>query len=172
MPALRPLTQAEYAAWIARAVPAYAAEKVASGNWAQSDALERARKETQTLLPLGMQTPDHWFFAIVDDAGAQVGELWFAAQARGTERVAYIYDVVVWPEHQRKGHALRAFAAAEAEVSRLGLAGIALHVFGHNAAARALYAKLGYQPTNINMFKPLARGPRFDAVAGSREVPS
>jgi predicted GNAT family acetyltransferase len=31
----------------------------------------------------------------------------------------------------------------------------ALHVFGHNTTAQALYAKLGYSPTNINLFKAL-----------------
>jgi len=37
----------------------------------------------------------------------------------------------------------------------LGLSGIALHVFGHNSGAQALYASLGYQITNLNLFKPL-----------------
>jgi hypothetical protein len=36
-----------------------------------------------------------------------------------------------------------------------GLAGVALHVFGHNSSAQALYHKLGYQTTNISMFKTL-----------------
>jgi RimJ/RimL family protein N-acetyltransferase len=37
----------------------------------------------------------------------------------------------------------------------LGLSGIALHVFGHNHGAQALYAKLGFVATNINLFKSL-----------------
>ena len=70
-----------------------------------------------------------------------------------------MYDIAVHPGHQRQGHATRAFAALEDEVRRRGLAGIALHVFGHNAGAQALYCRLGYQTTNINMFKPLHSGP-------------
>ena len=54
--------------------------------------------------------------------------------------------------------AFRAFLAVEAEARRLGLAGIGLHVFGHNTGAQALYAKLGYVPTHINLYKPLADG--------------
>jgi ribosomal protein S18 acetylase RimI-like enzyme len=61
----------------------------------------------------------------------------------------------VLPERQREGHAFRAFLDLEAEVQRLGLSGIALHVFGHNTGAQALYAKLGFQPTNISLFKPV-----------------
>lgn len=43
----------------------------------------------------------------------------------------------------------------EAEGHERGLTGIALHVFGQNTGAQALYQKLGYLPTNINMFKQL-----------------
>jgi len=43
----------------------------------------------------------------------------------------------------------------EDEVRRLDLSGIALHVFGRNKGAQALYAKLGFQPTNISLFKPV-----------------
>jgi len=50
---------------------------------------------------------------------------------------------------------LRAFAALEDEVKRLASQVFALHVFAHNKAAQALYAKLGFQPTNFNLYKPL-----------------
>lgn len=152
---IRPITEAEYAAWVAQAVPAYAADKVASGAWTQALALEMSRKEYESLLPQGKDTVDNHLYAILDDAGELVGTLWFAAQDRGDSRIAYVYDVEVLPEHRRQGHARRAFEALEGEASRLGLAGIALHVFGHNHAAQALYAALGYEPTNINLYKPI-----------------
>ena len=60
-------------------------------------------------------------------------------------------------QHQRRGYATEAFAALEGEARSRGLAGIGLHVFGHNPGARALYEKLGYEATNINMFKRVAR---------------
>ena len=34
---------------------------------------------------------------------------------------------------------------------------ISLHVFGHNRVARALYEKLGYETTNVNMTEKLSR---------------
>ena len=61
----------------------------------------------------------------------------------------------VMPEHRRQGHAYGALLALEHEARRLGLTGVALHVFGHNTTAQARYAKLGYSPTNINLFKSL-----------------
>lgn len=154
---LVPMSEADYAAYVAGAIPNYAAEKVASGQWTEAESLALSKKSLDELLPQGRQTPDNHLFTVLDDQSVPVGMLWVAAQARAGERVAYVYDVSVKPEHRRKGHAASAFIALEGKVRELGLAGIALHVFGHNAAAQALYAKLGYAPTNINMYKPLPR---------------
>ena len=155
MTTLRPMAEPEYAEFAAQAIPAYAADKVASGQWAAADALELSRKEHEELLPQGLRTPDNHLFTIVDASGAPVGMLWFAVKTKFDARIAYVFDVEVWPERQREGHAYRAFVALDDEVRRLGLTGIALHVFGHNTGAQALYAKLGFQPTNISLFKAL-----------------
>ena len=81
--------------------------------------------------------------------------LWFAVKSQFESRIAYVFDVEIHPERRREGHAYRAFLALEAEVRNLGMSGIALHVFGHNTGAQALYAKLGFRPTNISLFKPV-----------------
>ena len=155
MPALRPFTESEYAAWMAEAIPGFAADKVASGQWSQAESLELARKEHEALLPQGLATAGNHFLAILDQDAAVVGTLWFASKSRGDERIAYVYDIGIAPGRQREGHAYHAFRALEEEVRKMGLAGIALHVFGHNAAAQALYAKLGFRPTNISLYKPV-----------------
>jgi len=153
MPVLRPMTQAEYVEWVKETIPAYAADKVASGQWSEEESLRLSKKEYEELLPQGLTTPDKFLYTIEDSDSNPVGVLWFAVKTRFNSRVAYVYDVEVWSHQRRKGHAYRAFCALEQEVKRLGLSGIALHVFGHNAEAQALYAKLGFQPTNINLFK-------------------
>lgn len=155
MVTLVPMTEPEYLAYVEQVIPAYAADKVASGQWLPSEALERSKRSLEELLPRGLDTPEHLLFTMVDGERAAVGMLWIAAVERAGRRVAYVYDVSVQPAHRRKGHAASAFAALEDKVRELGLAGIALHVFGHNKGAAALYAKLGYQATNINMFKPV-----------------
>ena len=162
MTSLRPMTASEYAAWSERQVPAYAADKVASGQWTKAEALEKSRQEHAELLPRGLDTPDNRFFTIVDERQSPVGNLWFAIKARFGSRVAYVFDVGIAPARRREGHAYRAFVALEAEVRESGLSGIALHVFGNNTGARALYSKLGFQPTNISLFKavPGENGPR------------
>ena len=155
VPTLRPMTAAEFAEWREQSIAGYAADKVASGQWTAEESLDLTRKELHDLLPLGLETPANHFSSIVDSDAVAVGTLWFGVKKRFGADIAYVFDVRVRPERQREGHAARAFVALEDEVRRRGLAGIALHVFGHNEAARALYAKLGFRPTNISMFKPI-----------------
>lgn len=153
---LAPMTDTEFASFMATAVPAYAQAKVASGQWAADDALERAQREFDGLLPQGPLTPEHQLFTLRDGEGRSVGTLWFAQLPRGSERMAYVYDIAIHPELRRQGWARRALVALESEARRRGLSSIVLHVFGHNTGARALYEQLGFEATNIVMAKPVA----------------
>ncbi|MBN8487609.1 MAG: GNAT family N-acetyltransferase [Burkholderiales bacterium] len=155
MSVLRPITDEEYAAWLARAVPEYAQEKVTSGQWAAEAALALSRQEFEDLLPEGRDSPDNHLHTVLAPDGSSVGTLWFVVKERAGRRIAYVLDITIAPAHRRAGHAIRAFQALEDEAARLQLTGVALHVFGHNLAAQGLYAKLGYVATNVHMFKPL-----------------
>ncbi|CAD5371983.1 N-acetyltransferase domain-containing protein [Rubrivivax sp. A210] len=155
---LRPMVEAAFSSYVDEAVAAYARDKVAAGQWAEDAALANAGLEFLELLPQGLATPDNFLFEIVGQDGATaVGVLWVATQERAGRLAAYVYDLAVHPAHQRQGHASRALTSLEAKVRAAGLAGIGLHVFGHNRGAQALYARLGYLPININMFKTVAR---------------
>lgn len=156
MTLLVPMSESEFARFLAETVPAYAADKVASGQWSPGEALGLARKDFEELLPEGLATAGNHLFSIRSESGSMpIGWLWYAEQERGGSRVAYVYDVSIRPEFQRQGHAARAFRALESMAARQGLSGIALHVFGHNVVARALYAKLGFEPTNLNLYKAI-----------------
>jgi ribosomal protein S18 acetylase RimI-like enzyme len=157
--ALVPMNAEEFPAYMAEAVCAFARDKVESGQWSHGSSLRLAQEGFDELLPQGLATPNHHLFTIRDSATrASVGVLWFAVQQRAGENVAYVYDVLVDPKFRRSGYATQAFAALEAQAASHGLSGVALHVFGHNSAARALYGKLGFVPTGINMFKRVGRG--------------
>jgi ribosomal protein S18 acetylase RimI-like enzyme len=68
---------------------------------------------------------------------------------------AFVYNIEVYPDFRRRGYAEAAMKELEVVARRMGAETIRLHVFGHNAAARPLYVKLGYEPTNIVMAKSL-----------------
>ena len=150
---LRRMNAEEFAAWLRKAIPIYAAEKVASGQWQEGEALALSTGEHEKLLPDGHSTSGNHFFNVLEQAGDPVGMIWFAEKTKFSQPIAYVFNIEIQPEQRGRGHAKHALQALEAEAARLGLHGIALHVFGHNHAARKLYAGLGYEPTNISLFK-------------------
>lgn len=74
------MTEAEYAAWLSDAVPAYAAYKAASGQWSETESLGLARQLLDSVLPRGLQTPDDYLFIIRGDSTLSLGVLWIAAK--------------------------------------------------------------------------------------------
>ena len=148
-----------YDAYFQAAVAGYAEDNVASSRWPREGALERSRADFESSLPQGLETPDNYLFEIkTAETGATVGALWFAVEEKHGLRSAFVYDIEIKPEWRRQGYAVRAFQALEPLVAALGLSTIGLHVFGHNPGAQALYAKLGYAVTGINMAKHLGAG--------------
>ncbi len=157
---LSPLTEPSFAAWWRDTIPAYAEDKVMAGNWLPEVALERAEAEFKRFLPQGLATPDQHFFGVVDDAtGAEVGIVWFSVGDWGGRNAAFILDFAIYERFRRHGYGLQALSALEDVVRAMGMDTLALHVFGHNHAARRLYEKAGFEVTNINMAKRLAAAP-------------
>ena len=151
---LNPMSTGEYAAFEGDAIRSYAEENVRCGKWTADSALHESTRLHHELLPHGLDTKNHYLFSIVDqEIEGSVGILWFANIERAGKRIAYVYNLLVHPQYRRQGYAQKAFVLMEEKVKALELSEIALHVFGHNLAAYALYQKLGYIPTNINMSK-------------------
>lgn len=152
---LIPMTENEFKDYLKAAVEEYAQEHVRAGNWDPAEALQKSEQEFQQLLPQGVASPDQHLFSIVDDAGAKVGMLWFAVRHKGAHPYAFVYDFMIDEQFRRKGYGRQAFAVLEEKAKSLDLDSIALHVFGHNQAAIALYQAAGYEITNLHMSKKL-----------------
>jgi ribosomal protein S18 acetylase RimI-like enzyme len=154
---LTPMNEAAYQAYLAAAVREYAEDKIKAGNWQPEEALERSAQEFRKYLPAGVATKDNYLYDIEDEAlGIKVGMIWLGRIMQGAKPAMFIYDFVIDEAHRRQGYGEQAMLAAEVQATALGYDTIALHVFGHNHAARALYEKQGYEITNINMAKKLA----------------
>jgi ribosomal protein S18 acetylase RimI-like enzyme len=156
MVTLVPMAAAQFGEFSAATIRDYAADKIANGLWSAAMAPGLAHAAFAELLPQGLATPGHRVYCI-RTAGMAValGTLWIAEQERAGRRVAYVYGVNIHPAYRRKGYATQAFQALEAQALTLGLSGIALHVFGRNRGAQELYRRLGFQATDITLFKPL-----------------
>jgi ribosomal protein S18 acetylase RimI-like enzyme len=146
---LRPMTEAEYAIYREYAVGEYAKDKISAGNWKAEEALQHANAEFSRSMPSGGN-----FLYIIEDANHEqrVGVLWLAVEPSGN---GFIYDFEIDKAFQRQGYATQALAELENVAREKGIEKIGLHVFGHNQAARALYQKVGYIETNVNMSKKI-----------------
>jgi RimJ/RimL family protein N-acetyltransferase len=157
---LVPMGDAQFKSYIEQLIEGYAQEHVQAGNWSAAEGQKKAAEQVRSLLPEGVATPEHYLFSIETTGGEEsegeaVGVLWFALRDRGGKRSAFIYDIMIFEEARRKGYAAQALEQLEAMARELGLSEIALHVFGHNVAARALYDKMRYEEVDIIMAKQL-----------------
>ncbi len=92
----------------------------------------------------------------MDEAtGEKVGHIWFTKMTYGGQTFAFVYDLIIFDEFRRRGYGEATMRALEEKVREQGLDSIGLHVFGHNHAAKALYEKIGYEITDLNMQKKL-----------------
>ena len=64
MTVLSSMNDAEFAKYLAVAIPDYAQGKVASGQWTATESQELSRKAYADLLPQGLETPDNFLFTV------------------------------------------------------------------------------------------------------------
>lgn len=144
----------------ATASASHAADNVTSGRWLAHEAEQLARSELSRLLPKQIATPDHHLYEIkLETAGPVLGYVWFGAISRGSVKVAFVFQLFVYPQYRRQGHGRAALARVEELAAGLGLAAVALNVFGSNSGAQALYRSLGYAVTSLSMQKELSSCP-------------
>ena len=150
-PVVRRLREDEYDAFIARAMAFYVDDMVRAGI-ERDVAQAKADKDLPQLLPDGLATPDHFMYAIEHD-GRFAGYLWLCNRDGELGHSLFVYAVEIDEEFRGRGLGRAAMVFAEAEAQRLGIAKVALNVFGGNEVARGLYLSLGYTETAVHMEK-------------------
>jgi ribosomal protein S18 acetylase RimI-like enzyme len=154
--ALAPMRPEQFVLFRAEVTAAYADDNVHALRWLEAGAAERARSEFDKLLPQGVSTTDHWLYEILDEPDGQtVGFVWFAVVGPAALRTGFLYNIRVSASYRGRGHAKAAMELVEAKAVELGVPAIALHVFGFNTTAQAMYRALGYGITGFNMIKRL-----------------
>lgn len=154
MSKLIPMTQTEFDAFLERIIPEYAADNVKAGYWDESEALEKSRKETNGLLPQGLQTENHYLYTVYDEDQA-VGIIWMRANVNRPTKSGFIFELWVDERFRGKGYGKQAMLLIEEKAREMGLQSIGLHVFAYNDVARSLYEKLGYEASSLNMKKDI-----------------
>ena len=99
-------------------------------------------------------TDKTWIRLIVDEAGAQVGDLWVGPDSERAG-VAFVYDIEIMQERRGLGFGRAAMIAVESLVKEPGETEIWLNVFGFNEPARRLHDSLGYRVVATVMTKTI-----------------
>ncbi len=119
--------------------------------------MSRSEHDFASLLPDGLSTASNYLHSIVDERSSeQVGVVWYAIRREWERDYVFIYDFEIFEAHRRKGYGTEALLHLDDVVRKMGLSLISLHVFGHNRAARELYAKAGYEEKDVIMSKQLS----------------
>jgi len=151
---LVPMTAEEFQAFMVVSMRDQAQGQIQAGTWRPEEAGENIERLRAQFLPVGMATPNHFFFAVKEaETGASVGGLWYLVQEDEGKRQFFVVDIQIDPEYRRLGHASAAFRAMEQQAREAGIGTISLHVFEHNSPARAMYERLGYVGAGTMMSK-------------------
>ena len=133
------MTDAEVAAFSARAVTAYAHSREEAGESAEL-ALETARKSFDELFPGGRPAPGQHVYTVRHE-GRRAGLLWVGERWPAQ---AWVYEVEIDPALRGRGLGAAAMVHAAHWTRGQGMPWLGLNVFGPNRHARGLYERLGY----------------------------
>ncbi|MFD5622288.1 GNAT family N-acetyltransferase [Streptomyces yangpuensis] len=151
----RPMTRAEYDAWLEPGIVEYGRRLVAPG-MTDEQGVAASRAEHARMLPDGPDTPGTQVLLLETAAGEALGTLWVGEyELPGLGTVPYVYDVKVAPEHRGQGHGRGLMLLAERTVLAAGGSRLGLHVVEGNTPARRLYESLGYRDIAVNAAKEL-----------------
>ncbi len=150
---LRPMTRAEFDAWLPRQVAGYAAMIAASGTMPAAAAQEKATRDTARYFSHGQATPGQFVFRVMAREVA-VGWLWLGVPGPEPDPLmAWVFEIEIEAAFRGRGYGRAAMRLAEDEARLRGMTSLGLNVHGQNTVARSLYESLGYEVTAMQMKK-------------------
>jgi ribosomal protein S18 acetylase RimI-like enzyme len=150
-PILRPMNPDELASYFEVGNEEYIAEQMLAGRTREAAQANSDETMRRTMVDGVLVGGNEVFTVQLGDE--RIGVLWIAP--RDGENSWWIYDIELAPEFRGRGLGRATMLLAEEAVRERGGSILGLNVFGHNSTARSLYDSLGYQPTSIQMSKPL-----------------
>lgn len=132
----------------------YARDRMIADYDTYETSLDKAKQQLKKILTHGEKTSYHYFFNVFDSSrNKNIGYIWL--NIRDETKEAYLYQISIFKEEQRKGFGKQALKAAEQFAKENGSRVFALNVFGHNHSAQKFYDSQGYQSAAIHMNKLL-----------------
>lgn len=155
--ALRPMTEAEFAAYAEASCADYARNSPHYRDRPLDETLPKVRAEFARRLPEGRATKGFLLLSVtLVEGGSEraVGSCEIGESPAGS-RTVYIWNFVLDASVRGRGHGKRAFALVLERLRALGYAKVGLNVFADNAVARKIYEEAGFTVTQMNMERRL-----------------
>ncbi|MEW2624146.1 GNAT family N-acetyltransferase [Streptomyces sp. NPDC048106] len=149
----RPMTEDEYAGWLALEKAAYVGDIVRSGALDQEGAVRKSDQDFADLLPEGLATPDNTLL-VLEAAGEPIGTAWL--RHGYLPGVSYGYSLHIHEEHRGKGYGRAAMTVGEQATFAAGDSALMFTVWGGNEVAMNLYTSTGYRIVDENRSAELA----------------
>jgi RimJ/RimL family protein N-acetyltransferase len=107
---------------------------------------------------------------VAEDNGGVVGRLSVARDPHPSSHHVADLGLMISRSHRRRGIGLALMEAAEGWARSVGIEKLELHVFPHNAPARAFYSRLGYREEGLRRRHYRRGGDYLDAILMAKDV--
>lgn len=150
----KPMTAADFSAFLNYLIPDYAEEISSSYRLPKADALLQAQAQIDASLPEGVETRGQVLLAIYYQDAAQAhhaGYFWYKPDE--ASQSVFIYDFYIFPAWRNKGLGSASMNALEKVLRQQGFTQIKLRVAAGNERARHVYEANGFRVNGFNMNK-------------------
>ncbi len=167
---LREISESEYPEFIEAVYSSYTEDRALADRTSIENAAKYCKKSKEEDLSQGFSTPGNFFYYIYSGE-ERVGALWLTIYDKdpladkrepvmdltkpSPTRYIYVSDIIIYEPYRRRGYASAALLEAERVGRETGCVRIDLNVFARNPGAQALYKKLGYSFSTLQMNKVL-----------------
>jgi len=154
---LTKMTAIHFDAYLGKAIERYANEIAQSNNEDLHTAKVKAHEQFQDVLPIGLTSPNQYFFDVVLTASdTTIGMIWYMLKDKNNFKEAFICDFMINEDYQNQGFGSQTIEQLLLLVKENQINAVGLFVFKHNQTALALYEKFNFQiyrstPSGFNM---------------------
>lgn len=142
-----PFDNREFREFRERSTKEMAQASIRAGQRPESNAVEEALKGFDTMLPQGMDTPNHHLNNITNEQGENIGYIWFVLRSNDI----FICEFLIYENQRGKGFAKQTLFELERIAKTKSIPKICLHIFEYNTQLQEFYKAMGYE---IALTKP------------------
>lgn len=139
----RCMTEEEFPAYAQWSVKGYADYLLYKAEKSRKKALAASQEEFNDVYPDGTKTKDTYLYVVQNDKNEDIGVIAYQ-KSPYSENCAFITELVIHPEHRRKGYAQSALQFAQADAKEKGFTTMVLNVF-KNSSAFPVYVCEGFR---------------------------